>query len=744
MSSCTIAISFKRPADRRLVTEFLSALGYKIQDLLRANGADLVLVDSKKAKEFGEKFFKDLKDADPGFLPIMVTITAQDKPDNWLSSGVIDDCLRLPLTKSELENRIRVFLRIRSQARTIKRRDTEIRAIVESSKDHIFMLNSEGKVVWSSGSVKYLNIQDSNHVIGKTLKQLFPADIAEKFHLEAKKALESNSARSFDFTLKAGSGKLHQHVTLFPINLPGEEERIGGSCRDITELVESELERRLLASAMEETAEGIIITNNIQEIVVVNKRFEKMSGYRRQELLGKNPSVFCGCGSKLDVFQSKNPDLSPIQVWRGDMVAIKKDQSKLMVEATVSPVSDGREGNRYFVYTFRDVTEERGFEKRKEQVKRLEAIGTLAGGIAHDFNNILTPIMGYAEIAKGAIPPGDKLENYIEQIILASNRAKELIKQILTFSRQAKRKRVPLNIYSIVNEALKLIRAALPAEIVINQQIDGVDKYVLADPTEIHQIVINLCTNAWHAMVGGGVLTCSLEEIYVTRELALNIHHEIRPGAYIKLSVADTGHGISEEIINRIFEPYFTTKGEDKGTGLGLSTVHGIITDYGGCIGVESKPGEGTVFDVYFPVYESEEKAFDEEKRVEGAGQGEGILFVDDEPTIAELAKIFLEKRGYRVSPFSEPETALSTFEKNPHAFHVVVTDMSMPGINGLQLARRVRILRPGLPIVICTGFSDKIDSSEINEADAIELVIKPFTAAELIRAIEKACGMCQ
>ena len=739
MSSSTIAISFKRPADRRLVTEFLSSLGYKIQDLSKANGTDLVLVDSKKAKDLGKKFFKDLKDADPGFLPIMVTITPQDKPDNWLSSGVIDDCLRLPLTKSELENRIKVFLRIRSQARTIKRRDTEIRAIVESSKDHIFMLNSEGRFISSNGSVKYLNIQDSNHIVGKTLKQLFPADIAEKFHLEAKKALKNNSARSFDFTLKTGSDKLHQHVTLFPINLPGEENIVGGSCRDITELVESELERRLLASAMEQTAEGIIITNSHQEIVVVNNRFEKMSGYQRQELLGKNPSIFCECDAKQNLFQPKNPELDAIQVWRGDMAVIKKDGSKLVVEATASPVSDGREGNRYFVYTFRDVTEERGFEKRKEQVKRLEAIGTLAGGIAHDFNNILTPIMGYAEIAKGAIPPGDKLENYIEQIILASARAKELVKQILTFSRQAKRKRVPLNIYSIVKEAIKLIRAALPAEIVINQQIDAVDKYVLADPTEIHQIVINLCTNAWHAMVGGGILTCSLEEIHVTRELALNIQHEISPGAYIKFSVADTGHGIPKEIINRIFEPYFTTKKEDKGTGLGLSTVHGIVTDYGGCIDVKSKLGEGTVFDVYFPVYKGEKKAFNKRKGVENTRQGGEILFVDDEPTIAELAKISLEKRGYSVSPFSEPEAALSTFEQNPHAFHVVITDMSMPGINGLQLAKRVRILRPDLPIIICTGFSDKIDSSEINELGAIELVIKPFTAAELIRAVEKA-----
>ncbi len=739
MSSSTIAISFKRPADRRLVTEFLSSLGYKIQDLSKANGTDLVLVDSKKAKDLGKKFFKDLKDADPGFLPIMVTITPQDKPDNWLSSGVIDDCLRLPLTKSELENRIKVFLRIRSQARTIKRRDTEIRAIVESSKDHIFMLNSEGRFISSNGSVKYLNIQDSNHIVGKTLKQLFPADIAEKFHLEAKKALKNNSARSFDFTLKTGSDRLHQHVTLFPINLPGEENIVGGSCRDITELVESELERRLLASAMEQTAEGIIITNSHQEIVVVNSRFEKMSGYQRQELLGKNPSIFCECDAKQNLFQPKNPELDAIQVWRGDMAVIKKDGSKLVVEATASPVSDGREGNRYFVYTFRDVTEERGFEKRKEQVKRLEAIGTLAGGIAHDFNNILTPIMGYAEIAKGAIPPGDKLENYIEQIILASARAKELVKQILTFSRQAKRKRVPLNIYSIVKEAIKLIRAALPAEIVINQQIDAVDKYVLADPTEIHQIVINLCTNAWHAMVGGGILTCSLEEIHVTRELALNIQHEISPGAYIKFSVADTGHGIPKEIINRIFEPYFTTKKEDKGTGLGLSTVHGIVTDYGGCIDVKSKLGEGTVFDVYFPVYKGEKKAFNKRKGVENTRQGREILFVDDEPTIAELAKISLEKRGYSVSPFSEPEAALSTFEQNPHAFHVVITDMSMPGINGLQLAKRVRILRPDLPIIICTGFSDKIDSSEINELGAIELVIKPFTAAELIRAVEKA-----
>ncbi len=721
------------------MTEFLSALGYKIQDLSKINNADLLLVDSKKAQEFGENFLKDLKDADPGFLPIMVTITPQDKPDNWLKSGIIDDCLRLPLTKSELENRLKVFLRIRSQARTIKRRDTEIRAIVESSKDHIFMLNLEGKFVSSSGSVKYLDIRDSRHIVGKTLKQLFPADLAEKFHLEAKKALKDNSTRSFDFTLHAGSGKLHQHVTLFPINLPGEEERIGGSCRDITEFVESELERRLLASAMEQTAEGIIITNSRQEIVVVNKRFETMSGYQRHELLGKNPSLFCECEAKLNGFQPEKLDSNPTRVWRGDMAATKKDGSKLLVEATVSPVSDGREGNRYFVYTFRDVTEERGLEKRKEQVKRLEAIGTLAGGIAHDFNNILTPIMGYAEIAKATIPLGDKLENYIEQIIQASTRAKELVKQILTFSRQAKRKRVPLNIYSVVKEAIKLIRAALPAEIVIKQQIYPVDKYVLADPTEIHQVVINLCTNAWHAMVGGGTLTCTLEQICVTKELALNIQHEMCPGAYVRFSVADTGHGIPEEIINRIFEPYFTTKEEDKGTGLGLSTVHGIVTDCGGYIVVKSKPGEGTIFDVYFPMYESVEKAFTEEKRVKGAGQGGEILFVDDEPTIVELAKISLEKKGYSVTPFSEPEAALSTFEQNPHAFHVVVTDMSMPGINGLELAKRVRIMRPDLPIVICTGFS-KIDSSEINELGAIELVIKPFTAAELIGAIEKAC----
>lgn len=371
------------------------------------------------------------------------------------------------------------------------------------------------------------------------------------------------------------------------------------------------------------------------------------------------------------------------------------------------------------------------------QLQKMETIGTLAGGIAHDFNNILTPILGYTEMALEELSEESVLRYDIEQINSAAFRGKDLVQQILTFSRQVDFDKKPLQLDNVVREVLKLIRASFPSNIEIKQDLDTSCGTVLADSTQMHQIIMNLCTNAYHAMMNnGGMLTVRLDKQSVGAGQVKGLG-KIQKGTYVKLTIADTGHGMDKRTIERIFEPFFTKKEVGSGSGLGLSVVHGIVSNYNGTIVVESEPGKGSTFMIYLPQHS--EQLFSEKEVSQKVKKGKGsILFVDDEKEITYMGKRMLESLGYSVDIKSDSKTALEVFKKNPNKYDLLVTDQAMPKMMGTELIGEIKQIRPDLKAIIITGYQDSIPGNAMEQFGISDIISKPLILSEFSELIGK------
>jgi PAS domain S-box-containing protein len=390
-----------------------------------------------------------------------------------------------------------------------------------------------------------------------------------------------------------------------------------------------------------------------------------------------------------------------------------------------------------------DFTERKRAEEEKEKIEtqlrqsqKMEAIGMLAGGIAHDFNNILQPIIGYTEMELLELSPSSPLRGSLERVLNASLRAKELIRQILAISRSTQeQQRMPADISSIIQEALNFLRSSLPTSIEMRQKIrKGV---ALADQTQIHQVLMNLCTNAAHAMDGKGILEVRLSPVDLSQnDLDDQLKVDLKPGAYLRLTVSDTGCGMDAETMERIFDPYFTTKEVGKGSGLGLAVVHGIVKRHGGAVTVRSEPGTGTTFSVYIPRIETATPIPIETPREAPIGT-ESILLLDDEQTIVEMGTAILEELGYKVTTETDSLRALEVFSARPNEFDLIITDYTMPNLTGLDLAKKIRRLRPDIPILLCTGFSEKITPNSVKEL-GIGLLMKPYGMGQISEAVRK------
>ncbi len=404
---------------------------------------------------------------------------------------------------------------------------------------------------------------------------------------------------------------------------------------------------------------------------------------------------------------------------------------------TTSPVPDENGEFTNIVHIAKDITEKKALEVQLRQAQKMEAIGTLAGGIAHDFNNILTAIYGYTQLAMMAAKDDEEMIKDLKQIDEAAKRAKALVTQILTFSRQSDPEKRPLQISLFVKEALKLLRSSIPASIEIKQNINS-QGTTLADSTQIHQIIMNLATNAAHAMETGGILGVSVHDVTIGKNGTLS-EVEITPGKYICIEISDTGCGIDEQTKEKIFEPYFTTKELGKGTGLGLAVVHGIITSYSGHINVSSKLGQGTTFHIYLPTLKEEPQDFSPQADEEYVrGGNERIMFIDDEENIVNLASKFLPIYGYKATTFTDVVLAIQEFEGHPDQYDLVITDMSMPKMNGLQLAQKIKKIRPAIPIILCSGYSEIIIKEKALPMGIAKYIQKPLEMDSLARNIRE------
>ena len=377
-------------------------------------------------------------------------------------------------------------------------------------------------------------------------------------------------------------------------------------------------------------------------------------------------------------------------------------------------------------------------ESQLIQSQKMQAIGTLAGGIAHDFNNILAAIFGYVELARFDVNGNKNAEKQLNQVLKAAQRAKELVHQILAFSRKQEQERQPLDLTPLVKESMKLLRATLPTSIEIIHHFNAKEALVMADATQIHQVIMNLCTNASHAMEnGGGKLTLSLEKMELETPMEAQ-QMGVTPGNYVQLSVSDTGIGINRSQIKRIFEPYFTTKPKGKGTGMGLSVAHGIVESHGGIIRVESSPGKGSCFRILFPMTMQRMYASAEKDQCLPKGN-ESILFVDDEKYLGDVGQQMLTRLGYRVTSCGNPLDALELLKMNPGSYDLLITDMTMPHMTGDILARDAMAIRPDIPVVLCTGYSELITAEKANQLGIAAFLMKPFTISDMactVRAV--------
>ncbi|MDQ1256932.1 MAG: hypothetical protein QG656_1532, partial [Candidatus Hydrogenedentes bacterium] len=507
--------------------------------------------------------------------------------------------------------------------------------------------------------------------------------------------------------------------------------------RDITEHRRVEDERARLAMAVESIPEAVIVTDTEGTIQYVNPAFEQITGYARSETIGNNPRMLKS-GKQDDAFYKRLWEtVAGGQVWSDRFVNKRKDGTLYDEEATISPVLDAAGHTTHYVGIKRDISDRIAAELRQQQAQKLEAVGTLAGGIAHDFNNILGIILGYGQMLLLDLPEDSPMREEVDQILAASERAKNLVRQILTFSRHGKEERQPLRLDLIVAEAVKFLRASIPSTILIRADVDRTCPMVLADPTQMHQILMNLCTNAYHAMQDqGGELNIDLKPFQVDSVFA-ETHPGLSEGAYVLLSVSDTGSGIDPSVMNRIFDPFFTTKPQGQGTGLGLATAHGIVSSHGGVISVYSELGKGSTFHVYLPSIESgadDAPLTDEPIR----GGHENILVVDDEPALARALDATLKRFGYTVVALTNSAEALTLFRSQPRRFDLIVTDQTMPGMTGEALAKEILSLRPGMPIIISTGFSNHMTSEKAEQLGIAGFLMKPAQARQIAKLVRE------
>jgi PAS domain S-box-containing protein len=494
-------------------------------------------------------------------------------------------------------------------------------------------------------------------------------------------------------------------------------------------LYESEERLKIILDSIQ--AGILLIDAETHTIIDVNHAAVKILDAPKEKIIGRicHQYIYSGSTGTCPI-----TDLEK-KINSSEYVFSKANGREVSILKTVIPIF--LEGKECLLCSFVDISEKKKLESRLRQAYKMEAIGTLSGGIAHDFNNVLSIILGNAELAIDDIPESSPARFNLKEIRTASMRAKDVVRQLLNFSRKADQELKPTRIIPVVKDALRFLRATIPTSIEIRQNIQGASDTVLADSTQIHQVILNLGTNAFHAMEEtGGVLEIGIKNVVFDQKAAIP-YSELVPGKYVQLTLSDTGQGIAPEIRERIFDPYFTTKEIGKGTGMGLSVALGIVKGHGGAISVDSEPDKGTCIRIFLPMVdkEAETEFVSEEKLSTG---NENILFVDDEESLADLGRLRLEKMGYRVTAITRPAEALELFCANPDQFDLVITDMTMPQMTGDRLAKEILKIRPDMPIIICTGFHEKMTEEKSKEIGIKTFLLKPVSIINLAKHVRQ------
>jgi PAS domain S-box-containing protein len=521
--------------------------------------------------------------------------------------------------------------------------------------------------------------------------------------------------------------------------LKSEEQMMAAMYEEACLTVEASLRanEKKYRSIVDNSLEGIyIVQDNLLKFC--NNRLAEMYGFKDpEEAIGTNIQTLISEKSvNLVERELKARENGEKEISHYYYFARRLDGKEFEVETLGSKIL--YKGKPAIQGVLRDVSKQRELEAQLRQAQKMEAIGSLAGGIAHDFNNILSIIIGYSDISMSSLDNKEKMQYNLEHILKAAHRAKDLVHQILSFSRQGETEKGPIKVVPIVKEVLKLIRASLPSTIEIKQNI-RYDKYIIyADPTQLHQVLMNLCTNAAHAMrQHGGVLEIEISDLNC--DLASISENSVEPAPYMRLTVKDTGFGMTQEVKERIFDPFFTTKQVGEGTGLGLSVVHGIVTSLDGEISVESEPGQGTTFHLFFPLLKDNTPVSSIVGTRKNLPRGkERIMLVDDEVSLVNMGQKMLGQLGYDIVAIEHSDKALSIFREDPDSFQLIITDLTMPGLTGIQLAAEIKKIKPELPIILCTGFSKELNRSDLKDLGISDLLLKPYDMGKIATMVRQ------
>jgi PAS domain S-box-containing protein len=562
--------------------------------------------------------------------------------------------------------------------------------------------------------------------------------------------------------LRNGVGRIGRGELGFRLDMqPGDEIRqlatdintMAGNLEELRDGLQAEIAERRQAERTLKNQTDLLnnILNNIPHYIFwkdrssvflgCNRVLAEMAGLEKpEEIIGKTDHDLPWGQTETDFFIQCDREVMASGLPMNDVeeTLVGADGRDRSIITSKVPLKDP-EGNVYGVLgIFYDNTERKQMEEALKQSQKLEAIGTLAGGIAHDFNNILGSIYGYTELAMDDTDPQSETFDFLDQVLRSAQRAKELVRQILTFSRKSQEERRPVPLVEIVKEEARLLRSTLPATIEIQKNIEPETGMVNADLTQMHQVVMNLCTNAADAMrEQGGVLGISLSPVEITQQ-SLEKYRDLSPGPFVELKVSDSGVGIEPRILHRIFEPFFTTKPKERGTGMGLAVVHGIVRDHGGDIAVESTPGTGSTFTVLLPQVVSGIETEKEKAGLMPTGD-ERILFVEDENSLRGMMDRMLTSLGYEVTPMGGSLEALEAYREYPDSFDLVITDHTMPHMTGYYMARSMLAINPAARIILCTGYSDAITIEKVESAGIKALLYKPVEKLKIARAIREA-----
>ena len=661
--------------------------------------------------------------------------------DKWI---VIRDNLGKPIA---IEGIARDETERKLAEEALKESEEKYRLIIENQTDMIVTFDTEGRLLFVSPSYCATFDKSEEELLGKKFMPLIHEDDRET----VAKAIDNvykppHTGYVEERAMTKDGWRWQAWLNTAILNEQGKVESIVAEGRDINgqKQAEEALQRseEIHRTVTNSIWDSIVIVQDAKVVWANNVAIAKM-GYSEDEFIGLDfqriihPDDFPGAIQRYQDRMSGKPVEEPsyLRVITKDGKILEGENRGAVITWAGKPAS---------VQTIKDITEEKRKEEEKERLEsqlqqayKMEAIGTLAGGIAHDFNNILSPIMVHSEMAMMELPPNNPVQHNLKEIFKAGERARDMVKQILTFSRREEGRRAKIKIIPVLKEVLKMLRSTIPTTIDIQQNLEAESGTVLADPTQIQQILLNLGTNAAHAMRDmGGTLKVSLVQEDFDLDAAEE-YPDLNPGSYLKLIVSDTGSGIDDEIMQKIFEPYFTTKGPGEGTGMGLALVHGIVKSYDGDITVESEPGKGTTFNLCLPRIEADVSPVEEPSAKLPRGT-ERILFVDDEKEAVDAIQPMLENLGYKVTGRTSSIEALEAFRNRPDGFDLVITDMTMPNMTGKDLAKKLMSIRSDIHIILCTGFSEKIDERRAEEMGISAFVMKPIIMRQMAQTIRE------